>query len=125
MPSRLLIVDDEEAILFAMKSYFEARGYEVDGARDPAEANALLRHRHHVVVIVDLRLSASHQDGGLQIIASARKSNPAARVILLTAFGTTEIEEEAYRLGAHVCLHKPLPLAEVEQCIRDLMLRKD
>ena len=53
---RLLIVDDEDAILFAMTEYFSARLFAVDCARDREEAEALLAVRAYAVIITDLRL---------------------------------------------------------------------
>ena len=54
---RLLVIDDEDSIRFAMKEYFEVHGYRVDCAREAEEAEALLAHLRYDVVIADLQLS--------------------------------------------------------------------
>lgn len=113
MTHRILIVDDQEAILFAMREYFEALSYVVDCAREPEEAYALLEENSYSLVVADLRLTGSHDVEGLEIVKTVRKRNPATRIIMLTAYGSPEIEDEAKRRGVNAFLHKPRPLPEV------------
>jgi len=119
--TRLLVIDDEEPILFAVKEYLTALGFEVDGASEAEEAEALLAHVRYGLVIADLRLSGSHPTEGLRIVAFARERCPWARLIVLTAYGCPEVEEEAYRLGADRFLHKPMPLPELAEIVFGLL----
>jgi DNA-binding NtrC family response regulator len=118
--SRLLIVDDEEPILFALREYFSTLGYEVHCAREVEEAEALLAHVQYQVVMADLRLTKSHGAEGLEIIGAVRERCPWARIILLTAYGTAEVEAEARRRGADAFLYKPKPLSELARVIVSL-----
>ncbi len=120
---RILIVDDEEPILFAMREYFSAQGFFVDCARETGEAEVLLRENAYAVAILDLRLSGTPGLEGLDLVASIRTQSPRTRIILLTAYGSREIEAEARRLGADAFLQKPKPLAEVAQIASGLMVR--
>ena len=54
---RMLVVDDEEPILFAMREYFSTCGYEVDCARELEEAEALISNVQYALVIADMRLT--------------------------------------------------------------------
>ena len=119
--TRILIVDDEEPILFAMREYFAMKGYAVDGAREPQEAEALLDENHYALAILDLRLSGTPGAEGLDLIESVRARSSDTRIILLTAYGSREIEAEALRRGADAFLHKPKPLSEVAQIASSLM----
>ena len=119
--TRLLIVDDEEPILFAMREYFASKGWGVDCAREPQEAEALLAAQSYTVAILDLRLSGTPGAEGLDLIATIRARSPQTRIILLTAYGSREIEAEARRRGADAFLHKPKPLAEVAKIASSLM----
>ena len=119
--TRLLVIDDEEPILFAFKEYFSAFGYAVDCAREVEEAEALLAHVRYEVVIADLRLTGVQGTEGLSIVRYAQERCPWARVIVLTAYGSPEIENEAYRLGADGFLHKPVPLPDVAQIVFGLV----
>jgi DNA-binding response OmpR family regulator len=120
---RILIIDDEEPILFAMREYFEVLGYRVDCAQEAEEAEALLAHVRYDAVIADLRLTGIYRTEGLGIIASVRERCPWARTVLLTAYGSPEIEAEARRLGVDSFLHKPKPLTEVAEVVAGLLGR--
>lgn len=117
---RILIVDDEDAILFAMRDYFTVRGYQVDAARGVAEAVMCLDTSPYVAVIADLCLSEMPSAEGLEVAAHVQRSAPGTPVILFTAYGSPEVEAEARRHGVRAVLRKPQPLMEVEQLIRRL-----
>ncbi|HEX9942274.1 MAG TPA: response regulator [Thermoanaerobaculia bacterium] len=121
MQPRLLIVDDEVAILNAMKGFFAQQGFEVDAVSDREEAQDLLLLRSYTAVIADLRLSGSFSTDGLEIVSFVRERYPGTRVILLTAYGSPEIEAEAWRRGVDAFLHKPLPLAEIAGQVKALL----
>ena len=67
-PGRLLIVDDEAAIRFALSDYFRECGWQVDAAAEKEEAEALLAHTEYAVVIADLRLTGIYGVEGLDIV---------------------------------------------------------
>jgi DNA-binding response OmpR family regulator len=113
MKPRLLVVDDEEPILSAIREYFEPLGYDVDCARELEEAEALLAHIRYALVIADLRLTGEHGSEGLELIRFVRERSPWTRIIVLTGFGSTEIETEAIGRGVDAFLQKPQPLAEL------------
>jgi DNA-binding response OmpR family regulator len=114
-PYQMLVVDDEEPILFAMREYFNTHGCTVDCARELGQAEALVLQRHYDLVIADLRLTDVYGAEGLSLIGHVRRKSPGTLVILLTAYGLPDVEREARRLGAALVLHKPKPLPEVAQ----------
>ena len=118
---RLLVVDDEESICFSMSEYFSLHGYRVDTARELEEAERLIEATEYKVVIQDLRLSETRNADGLGIIKMIRGQNPYTRIIVLTAYGSTEMEDEARRCGADAFLRKPKPLSQVAQVIQGLL----
>lgn len=113
--AQILIVDDEESILFAMEQYITAQGCTVDTARELEEAQALLNNIRYHLVVADLRLSGIHGTEGLDLVSMVRECCPNTRVIVLTAYGSAEVQREALRRGAHAVLHKSMPFAEVAQ----------
>jgi DNA-binding NtrC family response regulator len=121
MPSPILIVDDEESILFAMQEYFTALGYHVDCARELDEAKGLLAHTSYAVAIADLRLTGSPGTEGLTLLDYIRHHHAATRVIILTAYGLPEIEQEARRRGAEAFLRKHMSLPEVAHVVAALL----
>ena len=120
-PGRLLVVDDEAAIRFALSEYFREHGWSVDSAAEKEEAEALLTCTEYAVVIADLRLTGISGVEGLDIIQLSRHLRPQTRVVLLTGNGTPELEAEARRRGADAFLHKPLPLARLEAVVDSLV----
>lgn len=121
MRHRLLIVDDVEAILFAMREYFSMRGFDVDCARQKEEALALLGEERYAAAIVDLRLTGSQSIEGLELADAVRKRWPSTRIIMLTAYGSPGIEAEARARGVDAFLHKPHPLPDVARIVLGLL----
>jgi PAS domain S-box-containing protein len=109
---RILAIDDELPILLALEDYFTARSDEIDCAHSLEEARARLAERRYGLVITDLRLGALGNEG-LDVIESVRERSPEAAIILLTAYGSREVEAEAHRRGADVVLDKPIALKEL------------
>jgi len=118
---RLLVVDDEESICFSMSEYFSLHGYKVDTACELEEAERLIGATNYKVVIQDLRLTMTNNQDGLEMIRLIREHNPQTRIVVLTAYGSAEIEDEARRCGADAFLRKPKPLSQVAQVIQGLI----
>lgn len=112
---RVLIVDDEEPVLLMAAEYFQLYGCVVDCARELEEAQALLSYKRYELVIADLRLTGFGGVEGLTIIDDIRERCPWTRIILWTAYGTPEVEQEARRRGVDAFLLKPQPLPRVVQ----------
>jgi DNA-binding NtrC family response regulator len=117
----MLIVDDEESIVFAMRRFFQKQGFLVDSARELEEAEALLTNSRYDVVIGDLRLTGIHGAEGLEMISFVREHCPWTKTILLTAFGTPEIETEARNRGLDEFLRKPQALPDLAQTVLSLL----
>lgn len=120
-PQRLLIIDDEEAIVFAMADYLGGLGYEVDAARNAYEALAFLSRAEYALVVADLRLDPEETRGGLDLLRVARERCRSTPLILLTAYGSTEVEAQLKELGPTLLLSKPQPLARIGEQIRRLL----
>ncbi|MBA2524987.1 MAG: response regulator [Pyrinomonadaceae bacterium] len=118
---RLLVVDDEESICFSMSEYFSLHGFEVDTAREIDEAEKLVESTDYRVIIQDLRLGTTRNPDGLNIIRLAHERHPETRIVVLTAYGSTEMEDEARRCGADAFLRKPKPLSQVAQVVQGLI----
>lgn len=118
---QLLIIDNEETIIFALKRYFSKLSYRVDAASELEEAEALVAHTHYDLVIADLSLTAGGSTEGLELLRFLRARSPETRAIVLTAFGTPAVEREAMRRGARAVLAKPQPLPELARVAGELL----
>jgi DNA-binding NtrC family response regulator len=117
----ILIVDDEECILFAMMEYFTHRGFAVDCVRSVRQAEMLLAANCYAAMITDLQLSVGNDRQGFDLITYVRQHWPSMCVILLTADGSLEVEMEAHRRGVAAFLRKPIALSHVERTLRALL----
>ena len=114
---RILVADDEEGVLLALKEYLGCCGWDVDTARTATEAERLLETRDYGAVITDLRFSGPSGTEGLAIVRATRVRHPAAAVVLMTGCGSLEAEKEARRLGV-AFVPKPVPLWELARLIQ-------
>ena len=117
----LLVVDDEESICFSMREYFSQHGYRVDTAREMEEAEGLIKKTSYKVIIQDLRLGLTRHPDGIEIIKLVHQRSPDTRIVVLTSYGSQEVEEEARRAGADAFLRKPKPLSQVAQVVQGLI----
>lgn len=120
---RILVVDDEASIRFAVCRYLTSRAYEVHCARAAEEAWALLQRHHYSAVITDLRLGGVDDLGGFDVVAYARSRDPETKVLVLTAYGSAERESEARERSVDAFLHKPQPLAKIAEMLADFLGR--
>src|SRR6185369_13599504 len=119
MSRRLLLVDDDQKLLWAMEAFFRAQGFDVLGVLDLRAAEDALAEKRFDLVITDLRLVESEE--GLVVVSATRRGWPTTPVILLTAYAGPEISAIAVKLGATRVLDKPLPLPDLLAVAQELM----
>lgn len=110
---RILLVDDEKSIAFAVRHYFMQQGYVVDCASTSEEALECLAAQHYAVAILDVELRGSGTVDGLHLAQFIRRHAPATAIIILTALQTAETENRAREAGVHSFMQKPAPLAQL------------
>jgi DNA-binding NtrC family response regulator len=109
--TRVLVVDDESLIRWALREALEAKGHIVDEAADAAAALSALTAvgARPDAVVLDYRLPDSSDLG---LLAAIRCGAPATPVIMMTAHGTDDMIRGALDLGAYQVVSKPF---EVDQ----------
>lgn len=122
MENRLLIVDDEEAILYAYKRLFGApkKGLKIDTANSIEEAVSLLQKNKYKVVLTDLRLGSQDDRGGYRLIKLIKEFDSEIKIILVTAYGNFEVEKESREMGADYYLEKPVPTDALRNIFKEL-----
>jgi len=104
---KILVVDDEVAIRFAIRDFLEQNGYDADEAGSCAEAEARYRKDVYDLVTLDYALG----DGNaLDLLPRLKAIDAGVPVVLLTAHGSIELAVRAIQLGAEQFLVKPLNL---------------
>jgi len=104
MKRRILLVDDEVAVLLTLKAVLEINGFEVDTAASGREGKLKLRSHEYHMVISDMRME--NEQAGAEVIAAARTAPYQPAVALLTAFPVAE--EDWQEMGADRMLVKPM-----------------
>ncbi|MNZ12159.1 Alginate biosynthesis transcriptional regulatory protein AlgB [compost metagenome] len=101
---RILLVDDEAAILRTFRYCLEDEGYSVATAASAPQAEALLQRQVFDLCFLDLRLG---EDNGLDVLAQMRVQAPWMRVVIVTAHSAVDTAVDAMQAGAADYLVKP------------------
>ncbi len=117
MKRRILLVDDEVAVLLTLKAVLEISGFDVDTAASAREGKLKLRKYEYAMVITDMRMES--EAAGVEVIKAARAAAYHPAVALLTAFPTND--EGWQYTGADKMLVKPMQTRVLLQQIEKLL----
>ena len=84
MKRRILLVDDEVAVLLTLKAVLEISGFDVDTAASAREGKSKLRTHEYHMVITDMRME--NDEAGIEVIRAARAASYHPAIAMLTAF---------------------------------------
>jgi DNA-binding response OmpR family regulator len=118
MKRRILLVDDEVAVLLTLKAVLEISGFDVDTAASAREGKLRLRKNEYAMVITDMRMES--EAAGVEVIKAARAAAYQPAVALLTAFPTND--EGWQYTGADKMLIKPMQTRVLLQQIEKLLV---
>lgn len=119
MPKRLLLVDDEPAIIKGLKFSLERDGYEIDAAYDGEEAIQMFNERQYDLVVLDVMLP---KFDGLTVLQRIREKSTVP-VIMLTAKGEDMDRILGLEYGADDYLTKPFNILELKARIKAVFRR--
>ncbi len=116
----VLIVDDEKAFLLSLVDGLSLHSaqFRVKTASNGREAVDLLRTCDVDVVVTDLKMP---EMDGFDLLAHMSNAHPTVPVIVMTAFGTAEVERRVKELGLLRYLEKPINLGELAKAILELL----
>ncbi len=112
---KLLIVEDDHSVRTTMVTCLELEGYAVDAVSSTREALDRLEKQSYPIVISDIYLD---ERTGLDVLRTARRTNPDCLVILMTGRGSMETVMAATEGGAFEYLAKPFEMAQMVDTIR-------
>jgi len=118
MKRRILLVDDELAILLTLKAVLEIHGFEVETAASAREAKSKIRSHVYSMVITDMKMESDNS--GIEVVRAAKKAPYEPAVAMLTAYpirGTDWRDE-----GADEMLVKPMNTQDLLMQIEALLV---
>jgi DNA-binding NtrC family response regulator len=124
IPTRILIVDDEEDFAEMLSLRLRETGEKVTAAHNGKECLDILDKKHETtdVVILDIRMPGMD---GIEVLREIRRRYPLIEVIMLTGHGTTESAVEGMKLGAFDYLLKPADFEDLARKLEGARKRKD
>ena len=122
MKYRILIIEDEKAMLLGLKDNLEYEGYEIDTAEDGATGLEMISQDNHDLILLDVMLPAL---SGFDVCKQARQQGIATPIILLTAKGEEIDKVLGLELGADDYMTKPFSLRELLARIKAILRRTD
>src|SRR6186997_3533715 len=108
-PLRILVADDQQDIIDALKFLLLDEGYEVSPARSPAEALDRLEAADFDLALLDLNYTRDTTSGqeGFDLMERIRALDPTLPVLVMTAWSSVAGAVEAMRRGARDYIEKP------------------
>ena len=112
--SKLLLIDDEEDMRYSIQRIFDSPEIELATAASGEEGLKVIPKFKPDLVLMDVRMTGMT---GLETLRRIRQSDPKLLVILMTAYGTTQMAIEAMKLGAYDYLLKPFDIPKLKEII--------
>ncbi len=117
---RVLVVDDEVNLRYAIERGLRKAGHQADSASTVRQAIERLRGSPYDIVVSDLRMPGGH---GNELIQWLGSHSPSTKIIVVSAFVTPEFRSEHKSSGLRI-MEKPVDLDVLIQTIQELGPRK-
>lgn len=108
---RVLVVDDDPAILELFEIIVSRKGYHISTASDGLEALELLKKGKYNLIFLDVILPGK---SGPELFRSIRELDPKAMVVLVTGYPHHQQVMEAMEFGPVMLMRKPLGVKDIE-----------
>lgn len=119
---KILAVDDEENFLKLLSRTLRKEGYVVRTAKDGREALKILERERFDLALVDIRMTPVN---GLIVLEKIKAAYPLTKVIIMTAYHSTEMQALSRLKGADQYLLKPIEIKELKEKVRALLSNLD
>jgi DNA-binding NtrC family response regulator len=106
---RVLIADDQPAVIEAMRLLLKGEGFEIKAVASPADVVEALSRQAFDAALIDLNYTRDTTSGqeGLDLLARVREIDATLPVVVMTAWGSVELAVEAMQRGARDFVQKP------------------
>jgi DNA-binding NtrC family response regulator len=118
MIKNILIVDDEESVRYSFERFLNEPGYQVTTAKNGTEALSKYADQSFDLVVLDVRLPDM---SGLDVLTKIKSIDPRAVVLMITAYGTTDLAIETTKQGAYDYILKPFDIPAMKKVIEEAL----
>jgi two-component system nitrogen regulation response regulator GlnG len=115
---KLLLIDDEADVQYSFRRIFDSPEIELATASSGEEGLQLISKLKPDLVITDVRMGGI---SGLETLRRIRQFDPKLPVIMMTAYGTTQMAIEAMKLGAYDYLLKPFDVPKLKEIVANAL----
>src|SRR5437667_8750193 len=112
--SKLLLIDDETDVQYSFQRIFDSPDIELATASSGEEGLKVIPKFKPDLVLMDIRMGGMN---GLETLRRIRQMDSRLLVILMTAYGTTQMAIEAMKLGAYDYLLKPFDVLKLKEIV--------
>jgi nitrogen regulation protein NR(I) len=116
--SKLLLIDDEADVQYSFRRIFDSPEIELTTASSGEEGLKLVPRIKPDLVLMDIRMGGMN---GLETLRRIRQMDSRLLVILMTAYGTTQMAIEAMKLGAYDYLLKPFDVLKLKEIVANAL----
>ncbi len=113
-----MVVDDEKEICRILYYGLGNRPYRVLTATTGNDALTKVKEHLPKLVILDMKLPDMN---GLEVLRLVKEISPGTAVVILSAYATDELKEEAKALGAYDFLSKPFKISQIWQVVQQAL----
>lgn len=114
----VLIVDDDEDVRQLFCDMITQMGFHASAVGSGVAALQQLKTATFDLVILDMRIPDM---SGLEIFKALRQFNSAVPVVLVSAYGMDKNVQEAFSMGALLCIEKPFNVARAMKTLREII----
>ncbi|MEN6437812.1 MAG: response regulator [Syntrophobacter sp.] len=111
---KVLVVDDDEGLLFIIGEYLEAFGLECELANGPTQARVRLKDSNYDAIVSDLEMPG---ESGLDLFRYVSPRFPSTPFIIMTGCTDSRVKREAMKIGVSNYIEKPFRMADLIQLL--------
>ncbi len=113
--AKILIIEDNEDMVFTLSKVLKKEGYDVDTAKTGEDGLSIFKRELIDLVLLDLKLPKM---GGMDVLIEMKETDPDALIIMMTALTDVKPAIEAMKKGAYDYLLKPFELDELKLVVK-------
>ncbi len=119
---KILVVEDDEAMRSLLKDLLDEEGFAVESVSNGFDALRKLMDQPFDLIITDIQMPGLT---GLDLLPRIKKLQPRAPVIVITAFGSEQVQKRSFEKGATGYLEKPIHIHKLRGLIHEMISPKE